>query len=263
MARFNFIFVLFLFANFLFGQNSDTLYASISGKALTEDNEAIENAEVFIKINDSIFFKDISDKDGNYSFLIKRYKGSVQVYVTATKNTRSKTKANRTFLTSRTTHTLNLQNKKEYILDFKLKSAPFCQRMPDILFQKNSTEFSKTKRPFPDDLSPSEVLDYYQTILNQNPDMRVELVGHSSINEKKEFATLRANAMVDMLIKRGVPSSRISAKGLGHSNPLINSSIIKKAQTKSEKESLHELNRYVFLRVVAFGNTDAKTDNAE
>ena len=67
-------------------------------------------------------------------------------------------------------------------------------------------------------------LDKLVVVLNQYPDMRIELRSHTdsrgSDNFNMKLSANRAQAVVDYLAKHGVVSSRMRATGYGESIPL-------------------------------------------
>jgi len=68
-------------------------------------------------------------------------------------------------------------------------------------------------------------LDKLADMLTQNPKLKIELSGHTDdIGEDKFNLTLsqnRANAVKEYLVKKGISSERIQAKGYGKTKPLV------------------------------------------
>ena len=60
--------------------------------------------------------------------------------------------------------------------------------------------------------------------LHDNPDVSVEVGGHTNNNPTDDFAnnlsTNRAKAVADWLIKRGIPAGRVKYKGYGKKMPI-------------------------------------------
>lgn len=69
-----------------------------------------------------------------------------------------------------------------------------------------------------------KVVDKVSTMMNQNPRMTIELLGHTDSRGNKEsnlkLSNDRANAVKNALIKNGIDASRISAKGFGDTMPI-------------------------------------------
>lgn len=76
-------------------------------------------------------------------------------------------------------------------------------------------------------LSPASLGELGQllTLLRENPDLRVEIGGHTdsdgSEDHNDELSTRRANAVVDHLVNNGIPGDRLVAKGYGATQPLV------------------------------------------
>jgi outer membrane protein OmpA-like peptidoglycan-associated protein len=69
------------------------------------------------------------------------------------------------------------------------------------------------------------VLDELLDIMNDNPNLKVEIQGHICCQTDKEkdysyVSTQRAKAVRDFLVKNGVDAARLSYKGFGVSRPL-------------------------------------------
>jgi OOP family OmpA-OmpF porin len=67
-------------------------------------------------------------------------------------------------------------------------------------------------------------LDMQVDLLKRNPDMTVEIQGHTDNIGPKEYnqglSERRANAVMNYLVKKGIAKERLSAKGYGFSAPL-------------------------------------------
>jgi outer membrane protein OmpA-like peptidoglycan-associated protein len=68
------------------------------------------------------------------------------------------------------------------------------------------------------------VLDAFAEYLNENPDLKVEIRGHTD-NTGNPQANLalssdRAFTVMDYLISKGIPKSRLGFKGFGDSKPI-------------------------------------------
>jgi len=71
------------------------------------------------------------------------------------------------------------------------------------------------------------------------------------------LSTARAQSCVDYLVKeKGIPAARLTAKGLGATQPLVSDATIKAAKTKEEKEALHQKNRRTTFKILSFDYVD-------
>lgn len=86
--------------------------------------------------------------------------------------------------------------------------------------------------------SSDKELDKLRKLLVENPDMKIQLDGHTdnigSPQYNKELSLKRAQAVVDWLIKHGISPDRLSAKGFGQEVPLA---------SNDDEEEGRELNR--------------------
>ncbi|RZJ69789.1 OmpA family protein [Flavobacterium sp.] len=111
-------------------------------------------------------------------------------------------------------------------------------RLPGLNFYNMSDVVVPNSRP---------VLDKLLAILNDNPNLKVEIQGHICCQTDKEkdysyVSTQRAKAVYDFLVKNGVKSNRLSYKGFGVSSPL------RPIPEKNEKEQ--DENRRVEVEII-------------
>nr|WKN35341.1 OmpA family protein [Tunicatimonas sp. TK19036] len=97
--------------------------------------------------------------------------------------------------------------------------------------------------------SSFEELSRLQSFLSGNPDVQVEIAGHTDsvgpATYNKNLSHKRAQAIVDHLISQGIEVKRLNAHGYGEEDPI--------ASNDDETEG-RELNRRVELRVLKAGN---------
>lgn len=90
-----------------------------------------------------------------------------------------------------------------------------AMELPDIFFGLNKANIQP---------SSEASLRRLLSLMEQNPNIRVELTGHTdsrgSAAYNLELSQKRINAVIQYLKKEGVASSRISGKGLGESQPV-------------------------------------------
>lgn len=97
------------------------------------------------------------------------------------------------------------------------------------------------------------VLDRLITILNENPEIKIELGSHTdcraSSNYNMKLSQNRSNSVVSYLILKGIASNRLVAKGYGESQ-LVN----KCADGVSCTEAEHQANRRTVVKILEIGN---------
>jgi len=107
----------------------------------------------------------------------------------------------------------------------------------NVYFRFNANEISN---------EAAEELSLLENLLRTNPKIVVEIGGHtdkSGIEDyNKTLSKQRAQAVVDYLISRGIPSKRLTSKGYGSSMPLA---------TNDDEQDGRELNRRTEFKVIA------------
>lgn len=97
-------------------------------------------------------------------------------------------------------------------------------------------------------------LNKLERLLNENPDMVVEIAGHTdkigNSAYNKQLSQKRATAVVNYVVQKGISKARISAKGYGEERPL--------ASNDDEKEG-RSMNRRVEFKILSKGPVSAVT----
>jgi OOP family OmpA-OmpF porin len=74
------------------------------------------------------------------------------------------------------------------------------------------------------------VLDIVAESLRGNPDVRVEVAGHTDITgsaaTNRRLSQARAESVRDYLISKGVPADRMTARGYGPDNPVASNNTV-------------------------------------
>lgn len=113
----------------------------------------------------------------------------------------------------------------------------FSSVLRNIYFDFDKATFKK---------SSYDELNKLERLLNENPDMVVEIAGHTdNIGEaayNKQLSQRRANAVVDYVVQKGISKARIMAKGYGEERPM--------ASNDDEQEG-RALNRRVEFKVLS------------
>ncbi len=120
--------------------------------------------------------------------------------------------------------TMDLEDSKTFPIHFTLASLSKPVGLDNIFF-----EFGKAT------LTPesSTALDKLVKILNDNPNITIEIGAHTdrigSAEGNLQLSGKRAQSVVDYLIKKGIESERLTAKGYGKTQPVtVDKSIQKK-----------------------------------
>jgi OOP family OmpA-OmpF porin len=113
---------------------------------------------------------------------------------------------------------------------------------PGLTLPINNLKFTFDKATLTRDSYPA--LDDVARILYRNPDLQVEVAGHTDNDGDDNYnlflSQLRAQAVVNYLVARGIPATQLTAKGYGETKPIESNA------TKNGKS----INRRVELIVV-------------
>lgn len=100
------------------------------------------------------------------------------------------------------------------------------------------------------DLKPESIVEVekIQELLVSNPDLRVQINGHTdntgNAASNKQLSLQRASSVVEYLVKSGVESSRLSAKGFGSDRPIV---------SNDDETGGRELNRRTEIEITRTG----------
>lgn len=118
-------------------------------------------------------------------------------------------------------------------------------RLANVFFDLNKATLRK---------SSYVELNKLLTFLNEHPNIKIEIEGHTDSRGSKELnQTLskdRAKAVYDYLIGKGVLEKRLSYKGFGASKPIISDEEIEKMEHIKDKEKAYQENRRVAYKIV-------------
>ena len=156
-------------------------------------------------------------------------------------------------------------------------ACPFCIRAVGLLSAKN-VEFEKNlildriivnKSIVLDniyyDLDKADIredaaleLDKLVVILEDNPNISIELSSHTddraSVDYNQDLSQRRAESAVSYILSKGLDQNRVSAKGYGESQLLIQN-----AKTEDE----HQVNRRTEFKVTSYEFIDSSTSEDE
>lgn len=209
-----------------------------------KDTLLLKNADVFLKINDSILLKQTTSEDGKYNFVLGTSNSSAVLYSEATNQTFNKIKKQYCFFADSEQRKIDLSKKKIFIADFKFTQYTDCHTwLPEIFFAKN-------------EVSPINIdtLSYLISLLRDFPLMTIQINGYADDQEANpaDLSARRAEFIIQELVKKGISENRMTSKGFGSSQPIISKDIIRKARTKNEKVLLRQKNGRVTFQITKF-----------
>ena len=99
-------------------------------------------------------------------------------------------------------------------------------------------------------------LDKLVTILQDNPEIRIELSSHTdsraSADYNDELSKKRAQSAVDYIASKGIEPDRLIARGYGESQLIISDEQIDQLPTEEEREAVHQRNRRTEFKVIEY-----------
>jgi peptidoglycan-associated lipoprotein len=260
----------FLTSNREGGKGNDDIYSfqlpplnfNLKGMVVCEGDqlgkgkgEPVEAVKVKIVGSDGTINEFTTGKDGTYKLDKLKEKTTYTVSTECGKGSKSATYPRDGYLSNtdkRVITTVGLDKSKEFIADFSVVPVVKDLHMPEIQYATNSAELLPNSK---------DSLNYLYNLLKENPGIVVELNSHTDTRGKAAanmtLSTARAKSCVDYLVnEKGIPQARLTAKGLGMTQPLIPDAVIKNAKTKEEKEALHQKNRRTTFKVLSFDFVD-------
>ena len=156
-----------------------------------------------------------------------------------------------------TTH--GIENDKTILLDFELDPVK-----KEIILPRIEYDFAK----FDLREKSKQDLDMLVTTLNDNPDVKIELKSHTdfigSNIQNKRLSQKRADECVRYLTEKGISKSRITALGMGESEPyvieqkdgnlkvgdVLTESYIKKMRFRKNRDKANQYNRRTTFKVL-------------
>ncbi len=260
MKRLILLFVLLCNLTTVYSQNNLT----INGKLLfpAEKEVFFENVSVFLKLNDTIFLTTKTNAKGEFKFQFKRINEEVLICHESLNRLKGGTVKHCGYLScngmpASTSTIINLNADTVYNLqlEYPWEITNYCYFScyyhPKIYFKTNSALPQRDK-----DLvmfthvSSDSIISVVKKIIEQDPKMKVEIIGHCDNNEGdiKNLSLKRANFIKEQLVKNGISASKISVKGIGISQPVIDIAIINLEKDQTKKEELMQKNRRVSFK---------------
>lgn len=125
---------------------------------------------------------------------------------------------------------------KEYVLQFPLASINNPVLIRNVFYEFDSAELTE---------SSTMALDSLVDLLNENPNVTIELASHCDFRGKDEYnmklSQRRAESVVNYLIEHGIDTERLTPVGYGESRPkVVTRKIAEQVEFLNEGDSLTE-----------------------
>lgn len=198
---------------------------SIEGTVVDQDGEILPDAVVKLIGNNGTNVKQRVKKDGSYRILLDKNEQYVML-------ASSRGYLNQSFKLS----TDSLTDSKSFKYEFELASISKPIQIDDIFY-----EFGKWNLT----ASSEKSLKSLVKLLNDNPNITIEIASHTDMKGDDDFnmelSEKRAESVVEFLIKSGIESERLTAKGYGKSKPVeVGKALAKKYRFLKEGHLLDE-----------------------
>ncbi len=236
---------------------------SISG-VLTDQKtkEIIVGAVVTLIGTDGSSNKVISDNSGRYVFDKNSVKEGFAYEISVAKDGYLSENANET--------TLGVKESQEFVVNISLEPTAAEIVLPTIEYDFNSSSLREESKI---------ALDALVMVLNDNPNVVIELRSHTDNRDTDEFnlklSQQRAQICVDYMLSKGIQPKRLDPKGMGESQPYImtvkdgklkagdvlNEVFIDEIRRKKNKEKAHQYNRRTDFKVKTESFYDEETDS--
>lgn len=195
------------------------------GYIVDTDDEFVTNATIRVVGRDGTNKKLTAKNNGTYSIEVAR--GQDYVFLASGDN----------YLNTRMSlKTVEMDRDSTYLLDFILTPINKPVVLENIFY-----DFDKaTLRP-----ESKEELDGLVDLLNQNPNVTIELSAHTDRKGSDEYnnrlSQRRAESVVQYLINKGINKDRLTAVGKGKSTPkTVTKAVVKKYDFLKEGDILNE-----------------------
>ncbi len=243
------------------GRGNDDIYSfympplvfTLQGTVKNEETEQpIPDAKVKLVGSDGTSRETNSGVDGKFKFKLKP---ETDYIITTQKDRYLKGKAKES--------TKGLTKSQEIVVDIFMSHVNQVIEIENIFYDLNKADL----RP-----ESTVALDGLVEILNDNPNVTIELSAHTDFRGSEEdnldLSQRRAQSVVDYLIKKGISPNRLIAKGYGESKPkkvtlkiakkypflhigdVLDEDFINKLPTQEQKEIAHQINRRTEFKVI-------------
>lgn len=175
------------------------------GTVNDELGNPISDAKLRLVGSDGTISKVSARRDGTYKIKLKK---DVKYVMLATA---------RGFLNAKQQwNTMDMKDSKTYTMDFALSPVSRPVKMENIFYEFGRWELTKASE---------EELDKLVKLLNDNPNITIELSAHTDLKGSdelnNELSQKRAQSCCDYLIAHGIEKERLTPVGYGESKPVI------------------------------------------
>lgn len=218
-----------------------------------KSQKPIQDAIVKLLGNDGSAVNSQTGADGSFKFMMKP---NTDYIIIGTKKGYLNGKAK--------LNTFEVKQSKEYNAKIELTSYEKPVEVPNIFYDFNKWELNPKS---------TAALDLLIEMLNDNPTIIIELGSHTDSRGTMEYnynlSQKRAQAVVDYLIEKGVPTERLRAKGYSSSTPKVvdevmakqypflkagitlNDQTIAGLANEEQRDTAHQLNRRTEFKVIS------------
>ena len=177
----------------------------VEGVVNDEQGNPLSDAKLRIVGSDGTNSKVNARRDGSYKIKLKK---DVKYVMLATARGHLNAKEQ--------WDTKGLKDSKTYTKNFALSPVSRPVKMENVFYEFGRWELTKASE---------EELDRLVKLLNDNPNITIELSAHTDMKGNEEFnqelSQKRAQSCCDYLIKHGIESERLTPVGYGKSKPVI------------------------------------------
>ena len=177
----------------------------VEGVVNDEQGNPLSDAKLRIVGSDGTNSKVNARRDGSYKIKLKKDVKYVML-ATARGHLNAKEQCD----------TKGLKDSKTYTKNFALSPVSRPVKMENVFYEFGRWELTKASE---------EELDRLVKLLNDNPNITIELSAHTDMKGNEDFnqelSQKRAQSCCDYLIKHGIESERLTPVGYGKSKPVI------------------------------------------
>lgn len=220
----------------------DTLSFALQGNVFGHsDNLPIAGATIEVWGTDGTNFTGMSDARGHFYFS----SNGEQRFISANTSYSIRISAEHRYSVVDQISTVGLTESNTFVKEYFLTVAkPIIDAAPIIFFGHQLTQL---------DREGLATADTVATMLNDNPNLVVELRGHCNPDEDTTLAVRRGEAVRHYLMERGIDGNRLKVRSFGAREPLWENPITElKGMTQAEVQRAMAWNRRVELSAVSF-----------
>ena len=214
----------------------EVVFAPVLLTIVVKDNDSGENLKANVnlrRLSDNQLAGKVDQGDGTYVFSTQ-YKKPTEMMLSIEREG---------YVFKNFKVTMPAANENEQTINRTIELSPITEGISSVLrniyFDFNKATFKKESY---------DELNKLERMLSENPNITVEIAGHTdkigSPAYNKALSLKRAQAVVDYVVRKGIPKSRIVARGYGEERPL--------ASNDDEREG-RALNRRVEFKVLSGG----------